>query len=286
MNPNRWFRHKDPPQNSRARDATAETLEKDAAYALKTIRGYLEQLPGSDPAWLRGKDVLEIGPGIHYGVPLILACFGARVAVADRFPPAWQPAYHPAFYGRLLERFVGEFPGTDPGPLRAAMKDQASLKDHLAEIKAPVERIPRRLRNRYDAIFSNAVLEHLFLPCRAIRRLARVTRPGGLGFHQVDFRDHRDFARPLEYLLLSRVRFWKVFYWSHGECGNRLRPEEFSQRFIRAGFAVSAFTINIAADDPYLERFIPSLRRAGSVYAQWPAAGSKTLSGRFHLVKA
>ncbi|HEX7503579.1 MAG TPA: methyltransferase domain-containing protein [Acidobacteriota bacterium] len=285
MNPSRWFHRNDLPQNSRARDAAKTALEKDAAYALKTVRGYMEHLPGGDPSWLRGKNVLEIGPGIHYGVPLILACCGARVAVADRFPPAWQPAYHPAFYALLLKKLAGEFPGIDPRPLEAILKDRAALADHVAELRAPLEHFPRSLRNRYDVVFSNAVLEHLFLPLRAIRRLALVTRPGGLGFHQVDFRDHRDFTRPLEYLLLNRIQFWKVFYWSHAECGNRLRPEEFSRRFARAGFAVAHFAINMAADGLYLERFIPKLRLAPSVYAQWPAAGLKTLSGRFHLVK-
>lgn len=285
MIPSLRFRHKETPQNARVRDAAADALEKDAAYALKTVHGYLEQLPGSDPCWLRGKDVMEIGPGAHYGVPLILACFGARVAVADRFPPAWQPAYHPAFYALLLKKLSGEFPGIDPRPLQAVLKDRAALQDHVVEFRTPLESFPRGLRRSYDAIFSNAVLEHLFLPSRAIRKLAWITRPGGLGFHQVDFRDHRDFTRPLEYLLLSRIRFWKVFYWSHGECGNRLRPEEFSRLFARAGFAVAAFAINMAADDLYLERFIPALRQAPSEYAQWPAAGLKTLSGRFHLVK-
>jgi len=274
------------PQNSLARDAAAASLAKDAEYALKTVRGYIARIPGGDPAWLEGRDVLEIGPGIHYGVPLILACFGARVAVADRFRPAWQPAYHPVFYGHLLDRFAGEFPGIDPSPLRAAMKDQASLKDHLTEIEAPVERIPRTNRNRYDAIFSNAVLEHLILPARAMRRLAWVTRPGGLGFHQVDFRDHRDFTRPLEYLLLGRVRFWKMFYWSHGECGNRLRPADFSRIFSKSGFAIQRFEVNIQAEDTYLNEFMPRLRQSSSTYAACPETELKKLSGCFHLAKA
>lgn len=285
MNPGRWLRGMPPPQNSLARDAGADALERDAAYALKTARGYLERLPGGDPRWLRGKEALEIGPGVHYGVALILACFAARVSVADRFPPPWQPAYHPAFYRQLLDRFAGEFPGTDPGPLRDAVKDQDSLKDRLTEIQAPVERLPRRMRNRYDVIFSNAVLEHLFLPSRAIRRLAWVTRPGGLGFHQVDCRDHRDFARPLEYLLMGRVQFWKAFYWSRGECGNRLRAGDFSRIFSRSGFAVRRFEVTIQAGDTYLSGFVPRLRQSSSVYARRPDSELKELSGCFHLAK-
>jgi hypothetical protein len=285
MNPSRWFHRNDPPQNSRPRDAAAAALEKDAAYALQTVHGYLEQLPGGDPSWLRGKNALEIGPGIHYGVPLLLACCGARVAVADRFPPAWQPAYHPAFYALLLKKLAGEFPEIDPRPLEAVLKDRTALADHVAELRVPLERFPRSLRNRYDVIFSNAVLEHLFLPSPAIRKLARAMRTGGLGFHQVDFRDHRDFTRPLEYLLLGRVRFWKIFYWSHGECGNRLRPGEFSRIFAESGFSIRGFDINMHATGAYLSEFMPRLRKASSIYAGCPETELKTLSGRFHLVK-
>ena len=285
MNLRRLVFNKGLPQNLRPRDPSPASVQQDIDHAFETAHSYLAKLPGGDTSWLRGKNVLEIGPGIHYGVPLILACFGARVAVADRFPPGWQPAYHPVFYSQLLDRFAGEFPAIDPSPLRAAVKDQTSLNDHLTEIKTPVERIPRRKRNGYDVIFSNAVLEHLFLPFRAIRRLAWVTRPGGLGFHQVDFRDHRDFSRPLEYLLLSRVRFWKVFYWSHGECGNRLRPGGFSRIFTRSGFTIRDFEVNMHAADAYLNEFMPRLRKSSSTYAGCPETELKKLSGCFHLVK-
>ena len=285
MNPKRWLNSQELPQNFRFRDASPDSLGKNVDHALETVRGYLAQLPGEDPAWLKGKNTMEIGPGIHYGVPLILACFGAQMIVTDRFPPVWQPTFHPAFYALLLERLVAEFPGLDQCPLEAIIRNRASLKDYIIEFRTPVESIPRSLRNRCDVIFSNAVLEHLFLPSRAIRRLALITRPGGFGFHQIDFRDHRDFIHPLEYLLLDRIHFWKIFHWSHGECGNRLRSDEFSRIFIKAGFAISKFDINVTADEDYLESFLPKLRAASSIYAKWPETELKTLSGRFHLVK-
>jgi len=285
MNPARWLSATNQPQNLREREAFPDALERDVRQALATARGYLSLLPGGDPAWLLGKDVMEIGPGFHHGVSLILACFGARMTVCDRFPPAWQPAYHPAFYALLLERLPGEFPGIDRRPLEAIRRDGSSIKDHVTELGMAVERIPRSLRNRFDAIFSNAVLEHLFLPSRAIRRLALITRPGGLGFHQIDFRDHRDFSRPLEYLLLDRIHFWKTFYWSHGECGNRLRPAEFTRLFARSGFTLQTFEVNLSADAAYKKSFIPKLRSAPSIYARWPEAELTTLGGRMQVVR-
>jgi len=228
---------------------------------------------------------MEIGPGPHYGVPLILACYGALVLVADRFSPAWQPDFHPTFYSRLLERLVEESPLIDSRPLRTVQKNQNSLKDYVKEIKTPLEKIPRSLRCSCDAIFSNAVLEHLYQPLSAIRRMAFITRPGGLGLHQIDFRDHRDFNKPLEYLLLGQIQFWKVFHWSHGECGNRLRSGEFSSIFTRGGFSISSFECNKRAEAPYLDEFLPRLRAASSAYADCKEIELRTLSGQFELIK-
>ena len=64
----------------------------------------------------------------------------------------------------------------------------------------------------FDALVSNAVLERIKNANKAFTELFRVTSSGGVGLHQVDYRDHRDFARPLEHLLLDPNR-------SHERCG-------------------------------------------------------------------
>ena len=118
-----------------------------------------------------------------------------------------------------------------------------------------------------DLALSNAVLEHSPDLRAAINELARVTRPGGLGVHQVDHGDHRDRDRPLEYLLIPDDRFELLFAEVHGECGNRFRRFETERFFTEAGFEIAAVAVTGVADQRYARKTVARLRRArGSRY--------------------
>jgi 2-polyprenyl-3-methyl-5-hydroxy-6-metoxy-1,4-benzoquinol methylase len=122
-----------------------------------------------------------------------------------------------------------------------------------------------------DITVSCAVLEHLFDPRTAARELARVTRDGGYAIHQVDFRDHRDFTRPLEYLLLGREQFRKIFDDCNAECGNRIRPFELAAIMPEAGLVIEKMEANCHSTPEYLADFLPRLRAAAdSEYREWP----------------
>jgi hypothetical protein len=108
---------------------------------------------------------------------------------------------------------------------------------------------------------SNAVFEHLYDPKNAMEKLYKISANGALGFHQIDFRDHRDFARPLEYLLLSEQEFSRLFENCHGECGNRVRPFQFLAFCTDAGFIVESYESNIQTEALYREAIISRLRQ-------------------------
>jgi hypothetical protein len=135
-------------------------------------------------------------------------------------------------------------------------------------------------------VILNAVLEHLFDIESAFHHLYRITKPGGIGIHQVDFRDHLDYARPLEHLLLDDEEFSQVVSSKHGERGNRYRPQEMRQLFETGGFEVKVFQPNIFATDGYLRDFLGGLRQAAtSRYRDYPAEDLRVLSGLFYVVK-
>jgi ubiquinone/menaquinone biosynthesis C-methylase UbiE len=137
-----------------------------------------------------------------------------------------------------------------------------------------------------DIVLSCAVLEHLYDLESAFAHLARITKPEGLGLHQVDFRDHRDFSRPLEFLLLSDCRFFREFTEHHGECGNRCRPQEMRKLLDLAGFQVKDFRPNAFAEEKYLTEFAGRLRKAKkSRYRDYPAEDLGCLGGFFILEK-
>jgi hypothetical protein len=95
----------------------------------------------------------------------------------------------------------------------------------------------------------------------AVRECARVTAKGGVGLHQIDFRDHRSSARPLDFLRYDdddwkRINADMVCY------TNRFRRHDFTETFERAGFRVELVEPNLrrALDPGVRERLHPRFR--------------------------
>ena len=90
-----------------------------------------------------------------------------------------------------------------------------------------------------DLVISNSFLEHIECVDEAIAELARITRHGGLGVHQIDGSDHRRYWRPAHHPL--------EFLAEPGGQGmvqgsNRIRPCDFAALFEQHGFEVIAAT--------------------------------------------
>jgi len=253
------------PVNFRVIDSRDEAIARDVDYTLQVIDASLAMLP-ADVGALKGAAVLEIGPGHNLGTALCLASLGARVTVVDLYPPAWDELYHPRLYTALHERLCSERPGWDPEPFRMVVEN-ASHEPVLRCVAAGVEAMPTVSDASMDLTLSNAVLEHCADLQAAVVELARVTRPGGLGVHEVDHRDHRHQSRPLEYLLMSDDRFESLFEELHGECGNRFRRFEVERLFNESGLVVERVVVAETAERRYAEQVISRLNRTeGSKY--------------------
>jgi SAM-dependent methyltransferase len=271
-----------PPVNFRLRDSSQAAIDANVCYARQVGQAYLDLLAteGIDPD---GKVILELGPGINFGSALLLACHGALPIVADRFLANWDPAYHPRFYAALRNAVAGRDPAPDLRPLDRLLGRNEYSDDEVRRVWRSAEDLQGLADSSVDIVFSNAVLEHLFDLPAACRELGRISKPFAWGFHQVDFRDHRDFARPLEYLLLADERFRRMFVERHGECGSQWRPPEMARLFETAGFEVIRFEGNMTAEEEYLREFEPRLRNAASRYRDMPISELRTLGGRFLL---
>jgi hypothetical protein len=274
------------PSNYAWKDASIEKINADADYAIGIAKGYAAQIPGGAGS-LAGKSVLELGPGWGFATTLILRCWGAsRVAVADRFLSRFQPEYHTALYREVSRRLRTEDPNCTTWPLDRCVEEGRHSPDAVQAIECPIERLPELSLPPFDFLLSNAVLEHVFHPARAAASLHAITAEGGLGFHQVDFRDHRDFSRPLEYLLLDEFSFLEIFEAQHGECGNRIRPSQLKAVFEAAGFGSVQFDPNMWAEPDYLVSLLPRLRAAeSSPYCNLPESELRQISGRILTVK-
>jgi SAM-dependent methyltransferase len=247
------------PLNQRRRDMNDRQLREDVEYSLRIGRHYRAAIEAHMP--LAGRTILELGPGVNDGVALYLAAHGARPIVVDRFLAGWNSEYHSRFYGLLRSELDQQEPDADTGPLSALLDAGGYPADVIGRYEGPIEELPLPA-DSVDVVFSNAVLEHVRDVGRVAERLAWITRPGGIGLHQVDFRDHRDFARPLEFLLLDDETHAGEYRRSHGERCNRSRPSETLAAFRAAGFQIIGFAPNDVCDLAYLRRFEPRLRAA------------------------
>ena len=231
------------------------------AFALKSARLLIELVGGR--ARLDGASVLEVGPGQDLGLPLITIGLGASFTVTDRYPAQWDPAFHPPYYRALLDAVRGEMPEVDTAAITTVLERQEHSADRLRMHRGGLEAVEDIADGSIDITYSNATLEHIADVRRAIDGLARITRRGGVGFHQTDFRDHRTLDRPLEFLTCEEAEFQTILEECAWSCGNRVRPCEFLEAFDRAGFD-ARLEPNLRAEPAYLEdvlsRSVPKFR--------------------------
>lgn len=274
------------PVNLQKRDYSLEKIAEDVEYAGSIGRNYLNWLRenGHD---IKDKIILEIGPGINFGSTLLLACFGAKVAVVDRFLAPWDADYHGEFY-KLFQRWIEEnFPEADLSSFEIIRAKKGYSPNVIECYQTPLEELQGIQDSSIDFIFSNAVFEHLFHPERSFSQLGRVSKPGAIGYHQVDFRDHSDFSKPLEFLLVNDDEFKEEMTRNHCERGNRYRPTEYKDLFVKNGFEVVKFQPNIFSDDTYLAGFMTRLASMNnSKYGGFTREELRNVSGYFVVRKA
>ena len=232
---------------------------------------------------IEGLSFLEIGPGPEFGAQLILASMGAKISVADPYLAEWDPDFHPYVYQMLSEKW----PDAN-GELKKAVAEQSHEATSLVLIREPAEALNSIPDGSVDFIYSNAVLEHVVDMRRVAHELARVSKVGAWSAHQIDWRDHRDFSRPLEHLTLSNDEFLRAAEaanWKF-EFGNRLRSIEFRALFEEAGFETIERETNMWAEKDYMADFLPRIRASYlSNYADWPEDDLVRISGRFYVKK-
>jgi SAM-dependent methyltransferase len=242
---------------NRASYLIEESGKKFPASAIKVFTDLFGLLDREIKFDIRDKLLLEIGPGYNLGVAFLAALSGAKkVYAVDAFP-------HPkgtdddfifAMLTRLLEErsfFFSEVKNFSDDVFvnhfaRIVAKDDHdvfSYRNDKIELLFPyyAEKLPLK-DDSFDLIYTNAAFEHFLLPTQAVQEMYRVTRPGGISFHCVDHRDHRNFRKPLDFLALEDDQWIEVFKklkqqdlssYSHT---NRMRSSEVVTLFEEHGF--------------------------------------------------
>ncbi len=254
---------------------TAAVIQAAVPYAMQVTRVYLSWIPGA-PQSLARMRMLELGPGRDFTPALILAGYGADVTLADLYLEPWIPDYHPAFYQAVRAAIRRRHPDWPLPALDEVIARSEHGRGPLRTLHCGLEQLAGVPDQSFDLTISNAVFEHLYDVPQALRELYRVTKPGGIGCHQVDFRDHRDFARPLEFL--CEADYLRRVDRDSTDQGNNLRPHEMGQLLLETGFQVEEFACNLSADPAYLADVRP---RLADRFRHFADEQLQPVSGRF-----
>jgi SAM-dependent methyltransferase len=195
--------------------------------------------------------ILDLGCGAlnPFGMLFLALMLGARRGIAvdldeiDNVPRAAKalaelaallvidPAAILGNYAITRERLLGNVASFDLARLRAG--DQSGIDPTRLELRCESVYSLTLHDGEVDLVISNAFFEHVPWPEAAIAELARVTRKGGLGVHNIDTSDHRHYSdrgcHRLEFL--TEIGNEPLI---HGS--NRLRPREFVSLFESHGF--------------------------------------------------
>lgn len=261
------------------RDRSSSEVKAAAEYSVRVGKTAFEVTEASG-APLDGT-ILELGPGWDFGSAMLLGERAKRLIVADRFIAPWDDTFHPAVY-REMQRILGR-----PSRRLDAVVGQGSYAGLVETLQEPAWDMRSLAADSVDVVYSNAVLEHVHPLDAAAVEMHRITRPGGWGLHQVDFRYHRDFNQPLEHLLFTREEYAQLLDLTHCETGTQHRVREAAEMFAAAGFEVVRTDVNITASEAYMQDFLPRLRRSElSPYQTWPADELAKISARIFVRKA
>ncbi len=215
--------------------------------------------------------ILELGPGYTLTAGLLFYAHGARSYTgADLFPIAGRDS---SLYRRLRQHIARScvLPAVstiNEDVLRRfdeAVKlegPEAVFDETKVSCRHPVDAASLPFPDAsFDVVISLASFEHFQDPAAAARECARVLAPKGVGLHQIDLRDHRDFSKPLDFLRFSDEEWRKIppKPFCHT---NRLRKSDFERVFRESGVAVEEVDVNLKTTlDPALKAQLhPSFR--------------------------
>jgi SAM-dependent methyltransferase len=206
-------------------------------YALDIFKKHHHAAGGID---LRGRTVLEIGPGNSLLMALFARSFGAARTLLVDSEVLTTPSLEVFVRAEQMLSELGlAVPGVSAersldGVLRKL--NAVYLTDGLASMRTIAD-------GTVDFVFSNAVLEHVRLAelPPLLRETRRVLKADGVSSHEIDFRDH--LQNGLNNLRFSH-RIWESEFMARsGFYTNRLTRPEMEKISRNAGFDVQAYSL-------------------------------------------
>jgi SAM-dependent methyltransferase len=240
------------------------SVEEAADYASRVVADYITYAAGGDAERLKGKDVLEIGPGDNLGVAFLLLAKGARtVTCIDGFAPSHNDEHNSHIYRAIYNSLSEEERVRVQDVVALQSSETASLVgDRLISrygVRMDLAALPLEAQS-YDIVISRAVLEHLGNLEAGWRNMVRCLRPEGEMWHKVDFRCHTLFEQihPL-YFLTVPDPLWEMISQPDPTL-NRLRLPTYRELAARDFRESRCYITHIAGESefsPHVDTLIP-----------------------------
>jgi SAM-dependent methyltransferase len=220
---------------------------------IQTIYGQYLHYSGWSPAAVAGRRVLELGPGLTIGVPLMFAADGASfVAGLDKFVRLQDGPYFVALYGRMRETLSDQQKAAFDRAI--SLQPKLSLNPRFAtyiDHKELTDSLPQLGPGSFDMIVSNAVMEEIYDPTPAFLAQGELLRPGGVMVHRIDLRDYGMFSKygyhPLEFLTVPDWIYRRMVEGS-GQPNRRL-IDYYRETGARMGYETEIYAAKVLGSD-------------------------------------
>ena len=215
------------------------SLEKSVDYIEKVYREYLE-FSGLHPEDLRGKRILEVGPGDNFGVALkFLAAGAAKVVCLDKFYSERNVEQQTRIYQELRKQLT---------------PDEARVFDECITLNGDIQLNEGRLQYIYghgveeadqilapgsfDLIVSRAVIHNVYDIERGFEAMDRLLAPGGYMLHKIDLSDENMFSSRGMHLLTFLTIPEPIYYLMANDSGkpNRKLIGDYREQLLKRGY--------------------------------------------------
>ena len=231
------------------------SLERSVSYIEQVYREYLEYA-GLGPEALRGRRILEVGPGDNFGVALKFLVAGAtQVVCLDKFYSERNVDQQTRIYRELRKQL---------SPHEARVFDEAIKLDNGIDVNPErlqyiyghgIEKADQILEaGSFDFIVSRAVIHNVYDIDRGFEAMDRLLKPGGYMLHKIDLSDENMFSsrgmHPLTFLTIPE----RLYYLMASDSGkpNRKLAGDYREQMQKRGYEAKLLVSAVLGEGPLI----------------------------------
>ena len=245
------------------RPFSSKEIERAINYDFNVAENWIKHLlqhEQQDSNFLKGKVILELGPGPDLGTGLILLCLGVKKYIALDVNGLAKSA--PAeLYQSLFKNLKKKYSNNNLSYLQVALSK--CLKGEPSSLEYIVDKDFRitNIKDTIDIVFSQASFEHFDNVEKVIKEISSIVAHDGVMVSEIDLQTHTRWLRDRDPLNVYRYnRFlWDLFKFKGAL--NRARMTDYKDILTRHGW----HGINIlplkTAEDKYFRKALSSINK-------------------------